>query len=133
MEPWGAPALTSDQSEICPFNKTLCFLFRRKSHKRDSNLPDIPFCFNLKMRPSCLTLSSAFDISRKIPPTSNPSSNDLYISWVIAKSWFMQESRDLNLDWLGEMSSFSTKTLNSSLKINFSKIFPQIGSRDIGR
>ena len=30
MEPWGSPALTSDQSETCPFNKTLCFLFLRK-------------------------------------------------------------------------------------------------------
>ena len=48
MEPWGTPALTSDQSETCPFNKTLCFLFLRKSHKRFSKLPDIPFCFNLK-------------------------------------------------------------------------------------
>ena len=26
MEPWGTPALTSDQSETCPFNKTLCFV-----------------------------------------------------------------------------------------------------------
>ena len=72
MEPWGTPALTSDQSAICPFNKTLCFLFLRKSHKRFSKLPDMPFCFNLKMK----TLSNAFDISRKTPLTSNPSSND---------------------------------------------------------
>ena len=49
MEPWGTPALTSDQSETCPFNKTLCFLFLRKPHKRFSRLPDIPFCFNLKV------------------------------------------------------------------------------------
>ena len=80
MEPWGTPALTSDQSETCPFNKTLCFLFLRKSHKTFSKLLDIPFCFNLKMRPSCQTLSNAFDISRKTPLTSNPLSNDLYIS-----------------------------------------------------
>ena len=43
MEPWGTPALTSDQSETCPFNKTLCFLFLKKSHKRFSKLPDIKF------------------------------------------------------------------------------------------
>ena len=43
IEPWGAPALTSDQPETCPFNKTLCFLFLRKSHKRFIKLPDIPF------------------------------------------------------------------------------------------
>ena len=59
MEPWGSPALTSDQSKTCPFNKTLCFLFLRKSRKRFSKLPDIPFSFNLKMRPSCQTLSNA--------------------------------------------------------------------------
>ena len=80
IEPWGTPALTSDQPETCPLNKTLCFLFFRKSHKRFIKLPDIPFCFNLKMRPSCQTLSNAFDISRKTPLTSKPSSNDLYIS-----------------------------------------------------
>ena len=84
MEPWGASVLTSDQSETYQFNKTFCFLFLRKSHKRFSKLPDIPFCFNLKMRPSCQTLSNAFDISRKTPLTSNPSSNDLYISGVVA-------------------------------------------------
>ena len=128
METWGTPALTSDQSQTCPFNKTLCFLFLRNSHKRFSKLPDIPFRFNLKKRPSCQTLSNAFHISRKSPLTLNPSSTDLYIYWL-----FMQESPGLNPNWLGEMSSFSIKNLNISLKINFSKIFPQIGSRDIGR
>ena len=64
-KPWRTPALASDQTETCPYNKTLCFLFLRKSHKRFSDLPDIPFCFNLKMRHSCQTLSNIFDISRK--------------------------------------------------------------------
>ena len=59
MEHWETPARTSDQSETCLFNKALCFLFLKKSHKRFSKLPDIPFCFNLKMRPSCQTLSNA--------------------------------------------------------------------------
>ena len=80
MEPCGTPALTSDQSKTSPFNKTLCFLFLRKLHKRFSKLPNIPFCFNSKMRPQYQTLSNAFDISRKIPLTSTPKSNDLYIS-----------------------------------------------------
>ena len=44
------PSVTSDQSQACPFSKTLCFLFLRKSHKRFSKLPDISFCFNLKIR-----------------------------------------------------------------------------------
>ena len=51
-----------------------------------NNLPDIPFCFNLKMRPSCKTLSCAFDMSRNTPQTSYPSSKDAYIPWVIDKS-----------------------------------------------
>ena len=38
------PVLTSDQAE---------------SHKRFSKLPDTPFCLDLKMRPSCQTLSNA--------------------------------------------------------------------------
>ena len=92
MDPWGTRALISDKSDTYPFNKTLCFLFLRKSHKRFSKLPDIPLCFNLKMGLSCQTLSNAFDMSRETPLTSNPFLNDLYISWVIAKSWIMQES-----------------------------------------
>ena len=61
-----------------------------------------------------------FDISRKTPLTSNPSSNDLYISWVIAKSWFMQDSPGLNPDWVDEMSSFSIKIQT------FQKIFHRL-------
>ena len=86
IDPWGTPALTSDQSENCPFNENLCFLFLRKSHKRFSKLPHIPFCFNLKMRLSCQTLSNALYISRKTPLPSNPSPNDLYNSLVTAKN-----------------------------------------------
>ena len=36
IEPWGTPVLTSDHSETCPFNKTFCFLFLRKSHQLTS-------------------------------------------------------------------------------------------------
>ena len=134
MDPWRTPALTSDQSDTWPFNKTLCFLFLRKSHKRFSQLPEIKFCFNLKMRLSGQTLSNAFVISRKTPLTSSTSLSDLYTSWVIAKSWFMQESSGLKAESLGlsKISSFSIKNLNVSLKINFSKNFPQNSSRDTG-
>ena len=98
IEPWGTSTLTSDQSETCPLNKIFSFLFLRKSHKRFSKLPDIPFCFNLKMIPSFQTLSNAFDISWKTPLTWNLLSNDLYISWVIAKSWFMQGPSQYKLE-----------------------------------
>ena len=80
MEPCGTPALTSDESETCPFNKTFCFLFLRKSHKRFSKLPNISFCFNLKMRPYAKVCLKPFDIFRETPLTLNASSNDLYIS-----------------------------------------------------
>ena len=50
IEPWETPDLTSDQSETCPFDKTLFCLFLRKSHKRSSKLPDMIFLFNVKMR-----------------------------------------------------------------------------------
>ena len=53
---------------------------------RRNNFPDIPFCSNLKMRPSCQTVSNAFDMPRKTPRTSYPSSNDASIPWVIDKS-----------------------------------------------
>ena len=57
MEHWETPARTSDQSETCLFNKALCFLFLKKSHKRFSKL--FSRFSNLKMRPSCQTLSNA--------------------------------------------------------------------------
>ena len=73
-EPWETSALTLDQSETCPFNKTLCFFFLRKPHKRFSKFLDIPFCFSLIMRSSCQTSLNAFDIPRKAHLTSRPSS-----------------------------------------------------------
>ena len=69
---------------------TLCFLSFKKSDKTLSSLPEIPFCFSLKIIPSCHTLSNAFEISRKTPLTSNQLSKDLCISWVIDKSCLIQ-------------------------------------------
>ena len=70
MKHWGTPALTLVYEEDCRFNTTLCFLFVKKSFKTFNKLPDIPFSYNLNIRPSCQTLSSAFEMSRKIPLTS---------------------------------------------------------------
>ena len=52
----------------------------------------MPFCHNFKIIPSCYTLSNAFDIFKKTLLTSNPSSDDLYNSCVIDKSWLTKES-----------------------------------------
>ena len=53
---------------------------------RRNNFPDIPFCSNLKMRPSFQTLSNAFDMSKTTPRTSYSSSSDASIPWVINNS-----------------------------------------------
>ena len=76
MEPWGTPALTSTQVEVCLLRTTLCFLFLKKFVYRFKRLPDMPFSFSLKIRPSCHTLSKALDTSWNILRTSKPSSND---------------------------------------------------------
>ena len=112
--------LLQHQTSLGLAHLTKRFHVLRKWHKIFSKLRDIPFCFNLKMGPSCQTLSNAFDMSRKAPLTSNPSSKDfmVYAGVTGFKSRLM--------------SSFSIKNLNISLKINFSSIFPQIGSREIG-
>ena len=53
--------------------------------------------------------------------------------WVIDKSWLMQESSGLKLDWCWDIRSFSKKNPSVLLNINRSKIFLHIGSKDIGR
>ena len=97
---------------------------------RRSNLPGIPFCFNLKMRPSYKTLSNTFDMSRNTPQTSYPSSNKAYIPRVIDKNRLMQESPDLKVDWFVEIGDLLWK--NISLYSRRSNIFPHIGRSEIG-
>ena len=50
-------------------------------------------CFNLKISPSCQTLSKPLDMSKKTLLTSNPLSKDVKILWVSDNSSLMQESR----------------------------------------
>ena len=70
MEPWRTPALILVHEKDCPFNTTLCFLYVKKCFKTLNKLPDIPFSYNLNIRPLCQTLSKVFEISRKTPLTS---------------------------------------------------------------
>ena len=95
IKPFGTPALTLIHIKTWSFKTTFYFLFLKKSHNKFKNLPDMPFCFNLKIIPSCHTLLNAFDISRKTLLTSNPSSDNLYISCVIDKNWLTQKSPGL--------------------------------------
>ena len=63
IDPWGTPALTSAHEENWPFKSTLCLLFFRKSFIELRSLTEIPFCFNLKIKSLCQTLSKAMEIS----------------------------------------------------------------------
>ena len=90
IEPCGNLALTLVHVKTCLFKTTLCFMFLKKAHNKFKSSPDMPFCFNLKIIPSCHTLSNDFDITRKTLLTSNTSSNDLYFKCVIGKSWLKQ-------------------------------------------
>ena len=53
-----------------------------KSFMRRNNLPDIPFCFYLKMKLSCQTLWNPFEMSRSTPRAAYPLSKDAYIPWI---------------------------------------------------
>ena len=109
IHPWGTPALTSAQEEHWPFKTTVCFLLRIKSRKMFMTSPLIPFWRSLKIRPSCYTLSKAFEISRNISRTSYPLSNVFKISWLIVRIWLMQELPDLNPDRLRERRLLSVR------------------------
>ena len=76
MEPWGTPASILTQREAYPFKTTRCFLKLRKSVTIFKLLSDIPFYFNLNIRPLCQTLSNALDISKNTALTSRLSSKD---------------------------------------------------------
>ena len=120
----GTPSFTPFHEKTCPFKVSLCFLSFEKSDKTLSTLPEIPFCFSLKIIPSCQTLSNDFEISRKAPLTSNHLSKDLYTSWVIDKSSLIQESPHLTPDWFEEIKLFLIRKSNISLNIGLSSIFP---------
>ena len=98
--------------ETCPFKTTLGFLFLEKSHNKFKSSPNIPFRFNLKIIPSCHTLSNAFDISRNTLLTLNSSSNDLYISCVLEKRWLTQEFPGLKADYFCKIRPFLMKNGN---------------------
>ena len=61
--------LTPVHEETFPFKVTLCFLSSKKFDNTLSSLPEMPFCFSLKITPLCQTLSNGFEISRKTPLT----------------------------------------------------------------
>ena len=74
MEPLDKPASMLVQEEACPFKTTCCFLKLRKSVIIFKILSDIPFCFNLNIRPLCQNLSNVLDISKNTALTLSLSS-----------------------------------------------------------
>ena len=90
------------------------------------------FWDNLNKRPLCHNLSKVLEISRKTLLTSYPSSNDKKILCVMNNSWLMQEPLGLNSYWHCEIRLFSSKKINSLLKISLSSIFPHIGNNETG-
>ena len=91
-------------------------------------------CLNLKINPSCHTLSKAFDISRNPPLTSRVGSalKAVYKSWAIDSSWFVHESFGLKPDWRSESNFCSSRYSKRDLKISFSNISPNTGNIKAG-
>ena len=63
--------------------------------------PNIPL--EIKMKPSCQTLSNALEMSRKTPFTSAVGllSKAVYISCIIDSNWTIHESPGRKPDWDG--------------------------------
>lgn len=64
MDPWGTPADILATVEDCPLMTTFCLRSVKYDFSQLSIDPQIPFCLNLKTRPSCQTLSNALVASR---------------------------------------------------------------------
>ena len=50
IDPCGTPDSMLDHEDSWPFNTTLSFLHFKESSRIPKRLPDIPFCFNLKIK-----------------------------------------------------------------------------------
>ena len=81
IDPCGTPAWTLVHEEFWRLSTTFCFLLLKKSDKKRRIAPEMLFCFNLKISPSCQNLSKALDISKKILLTSIPLSKDFDANW----------------------------------------------------
>ena len=71
------PAWAMLHDKFWLLSTTLCFLLLKKSDKMQRSSPEMLFCFNLKISPSCQTLSKVFDMSNRTVLTSNPLSKEV--------------------------------------------------------
>ena len=87
----GTPTWTLVHDKFWPLSITLCFLLLKKLDKMWKSSPEMPFCFNLKISPSCQTLWKGLDMSEKALITSNSLSKDIKISWIVNNRWLIQK------------------------------------------
>ena len=96
------PGFAFVHDETWPFKTTICWWFFKSPLKDISAF--LLYCLGL-------TLSKALGKSRNTPLTSEPSSKEMKISWVIDGRRFTQESQGLYSDSLGEIRPLSKKCL----------------------
>ena len=131
--PWSTPILMHVHEQYFLFKTTLCFLKFKKSVMISKSFPEMSFGFSLYKSPLCHTLSNAFEMSKNIPHTSRPLLKDLWILWVMSRSYLILESHGLKTDWLGDIGLFSVKHSYMLLYNIFSNISQATGSKNIGR
>ena len=97
---------------------------------RSRSLPETPFDFSLKMRPSGQTLSNALEISKNIARVSLDGylSNVLCISLMIERSWLIVESPGRNWIALVSKGHFSSeiRTLRQKQVFRISSIIMKL-------
>ena len=102
-------AFTAPRPEPCQFRTILWYLLERKSSMIYSKFLIYSFVLILMSHLDVRLCHTLFICQGKTSVTSQPSSKYLQISWVIAKSWFIQESPVLNPDWIWDIISFQWK------------------------
>ena len=119
--PWSTPILMRVHEQYFLFKTTLYFLKFKKSVMISRSFPEMSFGFSLYKSPLYHTLSNAFEMSKNIPHTSRPLLKDLWILWVMSRSYLILESPGLKTDWFMLLYNI------------FSNISQATGSKNIGR
>ena len=135
-EPCGTPARIGAQSERWPLRTNLWCLSLRKLRNRFSRrFPNIPRDSSLYKNTLCYTLSSAFEISKKLPLTSSDglSSKSAYILCTTDISKYIHESLGRNSHWCGVSNSLFSWYKNAGLYVIRWSILPQIVNKVTGR
>ena len=133
IDPFDTSALIISQWEFWALSETLWYLLSRKLTKSVSKLLETPIVFNLYIKPSCQTLSKAFDIFKKFGAR--------FQRWKVIERFvnFVHYRQKLIYIWISfpepwligtEQTVFFDKFIE---RINLSKILLLIGNNDTGR